>query len=326
MGSETAGDLVLRSAELEVVVMPAKGADIYAVIDRATGIDVLFKTPWGRRDPVALPPYGNSQADWLARYAGGWQILLPHAGPERDYDGVRRGYHGEAALLPWTVTESSDSSAILTVELFTVPLQLTRELTLDGPSLRVTDTLVNLSHIAVEYSWVQHPAFGPPFAGPGCRIRTGARTMVTDSEAPGTLLGPDAVMSTTDVRTAAGEPYDVMRLPSPDAPREVFAALTDFDDDAWFTMINKDLDFGIRMDWDARVLPYAWLWQECHATTGFPWYRRAYAAAIEPANVLPGTGRVNDRLQRGDAPVLEPGGTRSLQLTLTRIDAQGVEG
>lgn len=64
--------LVLSSDTLEVAVLPTKGADLYAIIDRATGIDVLFKSPWGWRDPNCTPPFGDSQLDWLASYPGGW--------------------------------------------------------------------------------------------------------------------------------------------------------------------------------------------------------------------------------------------------------------
>lgn len=321
MPVDASADLVLSSADLDVVITPAKGADIYAVIDRASGVDVLFKTPWGRRDPAGVPPYGDSQADWLVRYAGGWQILFPHAGPEREYGGVRRGYHGEAAILPWRVTRSSATSAVLTVELFTVPVGVSREIRIEGPCLHLTDTLVNRASVPVEYTWVQHPGFGAPFAGPECRIHTGARTLITDADAPGTVFSPDQVMPTADVRTAAGEPFDLASLPEPDKPREIFAALTDFDRNGWFTLTNDELGFGMRMEWDAGVLPHAWFWQECHATAGFPWFRRAYAVGIEPANALPGTGEVDGR-RRGEAPLLEPGGTQAAQLTLTRFGAR----
>jgi hypothetical protein len=43
---------VLPSESLEVVVLPGKGVDIYAIVDRSTGIDVLFKSPWGLARPA----------------------------------------------------------------------------------------------------------------------------------------------------------------------------------------------------------------------------------------------------------------------------------
>ena len=72
--------LLLRNRHLDVVVLPAKGADIYSIIDRSSGIDVLFKSPWGWQDPATLAPTGDTQRDWLALYPGGWQQLIPNAG------------------------------------------------------------------------------------------------------------------------------------------------------------------------------------------------------------------------------------------------------
>jgi hypothetical protein len=43
--------VVLSNGLVEVVVLPGKGADIYSMIDLETGIDVLFKTPWGLQPP-----------------------------------------------------------------------------------------------------------------------------------------------------------------------------------------------------------------------------------------------------------------------------------
>lgn len=310
---------MLASDDLEISMLPACGADIYSITDVATGVDVLFKTPWGWRDPALLPPLGSSQADWLARYAGGWQVLLPHAGPERRRDGVLHGFHGEAAIVPWQVTQASPTSAVLTVDLFTAPLTVTRYITLNGSSCAIRETVLNHSDEPVRAAWVHHPAFGAPFAGPACRLEFGARTLITDASAPGTVLAPDAVMPAAAAVDLSGQPVDLSRLAASHEPRELFGALTDFDD-GWFALTNTDLGFGIGLAWNTDVFEHAWIWQECHATPGFPWYRRAYAVAVEPANVLPGDGQVGGR-QRGDPPVLAPRASLTAELTLVRFSA-----
>lgn len=300
-------------------MLPACGGDIYSITDRATGVDVLFKTPWGWRDPALLPPSGTTQGDWLARYAGGWQVLLPNAGYERRGSGVVRGYHGEAAVVPWQAEKTSESSAVLTVDLLTAPLTVTRQVTLSGPVCRITETVLNNSAEPQRPEWVHHPAFGVPFAGPACRLEFGARTLITDASTPGTLLPPDAVMPATAVTDASGRPVDLSRLASPQEPREILGTLTDFET-GWFALTNSDLGFGIGLAWSTDVFPHAWIWQECHATPGFPWFRRAYAIAVEPANVLLGDGPVAE-LRRGDPPVLPPHASVTAELTLTRFAA-----
>ena len=81
-----------------------KGADIYALADRRTGVDVLFKSPWGTRSPGPWLRAASSMERWVEAYPGGWQVLLPNGGDECVEQGVTWGYHGEAALVPWTVT------------------------------------------------------------------------------------------------------------------------------------------------------------------------------------------------------------------------------
>ena len=42
--------------------------------------------------------------------------------------------------------------------------------------------------------------------------------------------------------------------------------------------------------WPKAVFPYAWFWQEMHASPGFPWYGEVYVMAIEPFTSMPGHG------------------------------------
>ena len=55
--------IYLRSATLEVTVLPEKGGEIYALTARQhttpespKGIDLLWKSPWGLRPPPLDPP------------------------------------------------------------------------------------------------------------------------------------------------------------------------------------------------------------------------------------------------------------------------------
>ncbi|MFE1250786.1 aldose 1-epimerase [Streptomyces sp. NPDC058735] len=319
--------LWLRSDRLAIEVRPGKGADITSITERRSGIDILFQSPWGRRELAETPHTGNSKVDWLARYGGGWQQLVPNAGDERVIGGVTRGFHGEAAVVAWSVERADETSARLTTDLVTAPLRLTRTVWLDGAALHVRDTILNTSDEAVPVMWVQHPGFGAPFIDERCTIATGARTVLTDAQAPGNALPPDvrAPFPLVPRADGAGE-VDLRQVPGPDSGRSVFGCLTDFDA-GWFTIDSPTAGFGIRVDWDADVLPHAWLWQECHASEGFPWYRLAYVVAIEPANVLPGDPSPAEPA-RGDAPLL-PGGstcTHNMMLSVQELSGRGERG
>ncbi|MHB1846542.1 MAG: aldose epimerase family protein [Deltaproteobacteria bacterium] len=314
--------ITLESKELSVVLAIDKGADICSIREKRRDVDLLFSTPWPA-DNGPAPSLGlGSKAEWLQRYAGGWQILCPNAGEERSVHGGTWGYHGEAALVPWRLEAATGNSGTLSVELFTAPLHLERHLELQGTTLHVTDGIVNLSPDPIEFSCVQQPAFGAPLIGPDCRVFCGARTLITDAEIPGSLLGPDQVTSWPMAFDRLQRPVDLRELPGEADPRSVFACLTDFDV-PFFAFQNETLNLGVAMRWDAVVYPHAWFWQELHASSGFPWYRRAYVAAIEPANLLPGAGHVGG-LSRGPVATLAPHSGLQVELVLSVFSRPGV--
>ncbi|HEX2130983.1 MAG TPA: aldose 1-epimerase [Actinophytocola sp.] len=304
--------LVLRSAEVEVVLLPDKGCDIYSWTDRESGVDVLFKTPWGLppRSPGAA---ADSQTAWLERYPGGWQVLCPNGGAESTAPGgVRWGFHGEACLVPWEIADAGPDFAELTVRLHRAPLRLRRRLTLRGRVLTIDESVGNTSPDEVELMWSHHPAFGAPFLGPDCVLATGASTVLADDEAPGTLLAPDSLHPWPSASTRDGAALDLSRVPH--APAAQLAYLTDFDDAGWFAITNPRLGLGVGMRWPTDVFGHAWLWQELNASPGYPWWREAYVCAVEPATTIPGQGVDAARRKGSDLLRLAGGETRDVVL------------
>ena len=78
----------LTSDLLEVTVLPGKGADIYALTDLGSGIDPLFKAPWGLQPPGSPPRDGSEGAAFLENYEGGWQELFPNTNDPASYRGL----------------------------------------------------------------------------------------------------------------------------------------------------------------------------------------------------------------------------------------------
>jgi hypothetical protein len=273
--------LTLASDDVELTVDLGRGADVISLIDRRTGIDVLFRTPWAERAEAvtrsgSLLWHESSAAAWLESYAGGWQLLCPNAGGPTRRAGITHGFHGEAAVVPWTLVGNDATSARLHVKLHTTPLAIDRTLSLAGPVVAVHDVVRNLSPVAVEFDYQHHPAFGAPLLAPGAVIETGARTFATEAGS----------------QTWPAEPA-VDCVPPADEPRALLGWLTDFDE-PWVSLRNPDVDLGVAVRWDVEVMPHAWLWQELHATSDYPWFRRAYATAIEPSNTpAGGSGRTS---------------------------------
>lgn len=306
--------LSLRTDEVDVVLLPEKGCDIYSWTDRASGTDVLFKTPWGlpSRTPSWAP---DSQAAWLAAYPGGWQLLCPNGGAETEAPGGGRwGFHGEACLVAWQVDGSGMDGgtawAELSTRLLTAPLAIRRRIELTGRTMTIEESVTNTSPDDLECMWSHHPAFGAPFLDGDCEITTGARTLVADDVAPGTVLSPGSRHSWPKATDAGGAEIDLSVVPGPDESLDHLAYLTDFDD-GWFAITNHRLGLGVRLRWPLDVFPRAWFWQEVHSGAGHPWWRQAYVCAIEPASTIPAQGLAVAKGKGGEPVRLAGGETRT---------------
>lgn len=196
MHSEARSPVLLHSDDLEVVVDPRRGADILQIRHRALQLPLLFEVPWRKRaDSVragALPASVSSFGRWLEGDAGGWQVLCPNAGAERDVEGGPVGFHGEASVVPWDVSARTDSELQLSVELFSVPVLIERRVSVEGTAVHVSDVLVNLGREAVRLDYSQHPSLGGALLDQPARLDTNAATFTVDWEAPGARLEPGA--------------------------------------------------------------------------------------------------------------------------------------
>ena len=284
----------LSNGQLEVTVLPDKGADIYSLVHCGTGVDVLFKTPWGVRSPGLWPRAATSMERWIEAYGGGWQVLLPNGGDECRERGVTWGFHGEAALVPWTLLDLTDGGATLETSLISAPLHVLRELSLDGPVLRVREVVTNRSEEDLEVMWSHHPAFGAPLLDAGSVLSAGCQVVEADGPAPGTLLSAGTRHAWPMATTASGEMLDLSRIPGPLDRRAVLAYLLEFNS-GYFAITNPRLELGVGLRWPLEVFDKAWLWQEVHSTSDWPWFRRAYAVAVEPASTVPGHGLAGAR-------------------------------
>lgn len=276
----------LGNSDLAVLVDPGRGADVVSLVDRHTGVDLLFSTPWrARADAVRAgqrPSTFDPVAGWLEQYRGGWQTLCPSAGDPRTVHGAPVAFHGEVSVLPWVVDEVTPTTLSLHVELFLVPVLIRRTIALEGPGFHQVDTLSNLSDTALEFDYSSHPAFGEAFLGAGCRIETGARRFTADPSSA-SILPPGSEHSWPWAVTASGRRIDLREVPAPGSPRSLFGWFDDFSG-LWASVTSRQLGIGARIEWDGAHLPYAWLWQELNGSGEFPWYGRARALAVEPSS------------------------------------------
>lgn len=319
--------LALENDLLRTTVLLDKGADIYELSYKPHALDVMWKSPWGLKEPGIGPATDfNSEAVWLEHYAGGWQELFPNGGTACDYKGVQLSFHGEASVIPWEYEILNSGPDIASVRLYArlrrSPFTIERRMRLEGDRLHIQGKVTNHAGEPMDYMWSHHPAFGAPFLSAACRIDTGARRFCTDDSYIG--FNNPLTLDTTYDWPMVGD-YDLSHVPGPESACDVMAYLMDFES-GWYAITNTELGMGVGMAWPKEMFPYAWFWQELNGSPGFPFYKNCYVMAIEPASSIPGGGLVNVMEKTNTHHTLQPGESAETTLQVVFYESQkGVE-
>ena len=157
---------------------------------------------------------------------------------------------------------------------------------------------------------------------PGCRIDTAARTVTADAIFDGdhNPLPPSSRHTWPIARAKDGSAVDLSQIPPAELPRQLLAYLDDFDS-GWYAITNPDLELGVGVVWPADLYPYAWFFQEMHASSGWPWYRRTFMCAIEPSSSVPGHG-LAEAAKTGTHRTLLPGASETLELVVVLFQSR----
>lgn len=305
----------LESEALAVTVTPGKGSDITSIRHRPTGQETLWHTPWGGRPSgYALPGSGTAEA-WMQAFPGGWQIMVPNASAECVHNDVRHSFHGEASLAPWDWAEDGDALT-LRLAFFTLPLTMTRRLSLDGDLLVIEEALTNDSALPLELIWGHHPGFGGALLDGPARLTSGARRITVDDQpdARGNALLPG---HESDWPLSLGHDGAEVDLRAPLEGQHGMAYLHDFAAEVgWAALTRTDGAIGVVLSWDKTLFPTAWLWQEMGGSQGGPWFGRGRVVGVEPCTTWPGRGLA--AAVANDRPLLRlaPGERRETTLRL----------
>lgn len=312
----------LETVHLAATVLLDQGADILELTDKQSGVDVLWKVPYPVRDPGVGPaPAGDSFAQWIHYYRGGWQTILPNYGPAVSYRGSSLDFHGEAARRPWQLdAEICDEGAEIEVstELSSLPLAVRRRISLsaDSPVMQVIETVTNSSAGSVDCMWAHHPVFGAPLLSPDSRLYTGAKVIHTDNtyDVSGNDLPLGEVFPWPFAMSKTGSKVDLSRIPPPGSGFSRVVFLKEFEQ-PWCALVNPVIPLGIALHWSADLMEYACLWQETGGVGDFPHFGKSYTTALEPSTCLFGHGLVDAVENTRTQLTLRAGETRTFQLT-----------
>jgi galactose mutarotase-like enzyme len=280
--------LFMENEDLLMLIDPNRGADILSIKFKPTNAELLFSTPWreradaiaaGLQNPISTDPVVN----WMEQYRGGWQTLCPNAGSPRNIHGSLVGFHGEASVVPWKVISHIAGTVRMSVELFTVPIRIDREISLNGPRILLRDTITNLSEVDLNIDYSSHPAFGGDLLFGHIEITTGALSFTLDPESDGVHGEPGSTHSWPFIRSRIGGEMNISKLPAPPESASLFGWLSDFKTKS-YQIHNIDSGLAVELSWESDFLEYAWFWVEFNSSATSPWFKQARTFAIEPSS------------------------------------------
>jgi hypothetical protein len=296
--------LRLSSGAIEVSVLPDKGADIYQIVDLATGIDPLFKSPWGLAPPGAAPRQGSAGAAFLENYQGSWQELFPNTNDACDYLGTPVPFHGEVATRPWSwsIEAAGDDQVAVrfSIDCRAVPLRLERLTRLRAGERRLVleERVTNLSGDAAQFVWGHHCVLGAPLVAAGAVLRAPCRTVVTPSRMweDSARLVPAQHTAWPTAELRGGGEADLSLVPGPEASSHDDVYFTDLRD-GWAEVSNDGLRMAFRLAWDPGLFRWIISWQPYGGASAMP-LRGAYGLGIEPWTT---GGNLAEAIASGDA-------------------------
>jgi galactose mutarotase-like enzyme len=289
----------LENELLRVGVLAGKGTDVFEFNYKPRDMDFVWLSAGGVRNPTSyLSTSPDPLATFMDYYPGGWQEIFPNGGAPSSYLGANFGQHGEVSNLPWNyeIFEDDENSVAIRFSVKTqkTPFYLEKTLRLiSGEALlTVEEAVTNEGEVPVQAMWGQHLAFGRPFFGEGCRIRLPEGVTVIPHEEP---IHPEGRRVRGDKRHAwpiaegeAGKEVDLSVLPEQGTMSEMLY-LTDLPEGR-YEVENSEKGLTLRVEWDLRVMPYLWYWQEFGASGFYPWYGRHYVIGLEPFSSMPTNG------------------------------------
>lgn len=312
----------LENEWLTVVVLVGKGADVWQLVYKPLGLDLLLKTKSGLQ-PLRGRDLRSEPLDHYAKpYPGGWQELLPNRarfgsreiGPDRE---------GESACVPWEYELRRDETGEVAVRcraaLRDTPLTAVKEFRLRAgePELFIEEEVGAVGNDPVRLIWTHHPAFGAPMVEKSARI-----ALPPESRAFQALwyeMTPNAIerLSSFEEEVGAvtldnGRSKD-LREAEESGPEgdDCYVALFGFSE-AVAGIDNSRLGIGLRLTWDREIWPYLRYWSSNN--------EEIYTVALEPTNSR--YSAIEDSLRHGEALTLHPGEKRTAWIRL-RVEPLG---
>ncbi|MDD5658930.1 MAG: DUF4432 family protein [Actinomycetota bacterium] len=282
--------IFLENDLLRVGIITGKGTDFFEFLYKPKDMDFIWLSPFEFSPPEKYFMTKNqSSGRFMDFYEGGWQEIFPNGGGTCNVSGAEFGQHDEVSLLPWNYEIIEDAIDKIEVKFFVntrlTPFLLEKNIILErnSPSIVINEKVFNKSSVDLNAIWGHHLSYGFPFLEEGCKISLNASGFTT-YDLPGVSdenIELNKKHKWPILTTNDGKETDLSIIPSEKLETSKFLYIDEIAKGE-YEIINEKKKLGIKIEWDKKIMPCLWYWQEFNKSTGYPWYKMSRVFGLEP--------------------------------------------
>jgi hypothetical protein len=279
----------MENESLRLTVL-AEGGHLAELLHKGAGVNPLWTPPWPSIEPSTYdrarnPEYGcDAESKLLAGLMGHNLCLDIFGGPSAEEEAAGVTVHGEAPVAPFRITESADG-LIAAAHLPAAQLRFERRIRLEGPWVRFSEAVENLSPLDRPVAWTEHVTIGPPFLEKGAtQLRApGTRSKVIETPpGDGAYMQPGAEFDWPFVPRLEGGASDLRVYTAAPSSGGFTAHLMDpRQEKAFFFAWSPRTKVLFGYIWNRADFPWLSLWEENCSRATPPWNGRTLTRGIE---------------------------------------------
>lgn len=311
-------------------------------------VNPLWEPDWPTTDPALRKvAEGMCSSDEGAREGellssiGGMNLCVDVFGRQSPGE-VAAGlaFHGEAGLTTWEV-EAVDRAAgtvTLTAHLRRTALRVSRVFSLEGPTVRIDESLTNLCAFERVLGRAQHVTLGEAFLRGGrCAFAANCDSGLTwPKSEPGASWAPGEAFSYPDLPAREGGTADWRAFPRCEKNADIATMRVEAGEYGWFTAERRRTAdsaaaaprLSLAVVWERAAFPWLQTWEENRCNPAKPWNERTLCRGLEPSSYAFASSK-RDNVERGSlygTPCFEWLDANATKTTTLYLALQAVDG